>query len=309
MKHSPRQLGAAKHADKHPEREYQKWSLRDLKPHPKQAELFSETTDAELQELAEDIKENGLAHAVEILPDGTIVAGHQRVRAAKFLGWKTIKCWVRTDLAEAGDAAVEARLIKDNLHRRQMSALDRARTYRRLKELEHGDDYWSPGKVRGDLRDYLAQQFGVSGRTLDRWERVLDATKPIQDLVTGGRLSMAIAGKVAGLPVKTQNQIAARLQNGECQKAVLTEFLGRRPPRPPRIGLAVYRLGEGLAEAHRDISGRIDRIESCLSGDTRRRLRKGQKLIRRLLSHDDANRKQANDSEEELPDANQQRSG
>ena len=43
-----------------------------------------------------------------------------------------IRCWVRDDLAKAGDAAFERRLIEDNFNRRQLGRLEIARAYRRL---------------------------------------------------------------------------------------------------------------------------------------------------------------------------------
>ena len=59
-----------------------KWKISKLKEHPKQTALFGNVSDAELAALVADIKANGLHDPVEILPDGVIVAGHQRVRAA-----------------------------------------------------------------------------------------------------------------------------------------------------------------------------------------------------------------------------------
>ena len=107
--------------------------IGSLRPHPKQA-IFPDLSPDELRRLAEH--EAGLDEPVEILPNGTIISGHQRVEAAKLLGWKEIRCWVRHDLAEQGDDAVEHRLIEANFHRRQLGPLDKARCYRRLMELE-----------------------------------------------------------------------------------------------------------------------------------------------------------------------------
>src|SRR5436309_15808008 len=95
--------------------------LGQLKPHPRNKELYQPRTRSQLEELAQDMAKNGLTEPIEVLPDGTIISGHGRVDAAKLLGWKTVRCWVRRDLEEAGPEAVEARLIETNLHRRQLS--------------------------------------------------------------------------------------------------------------------------------------------------------------------------------------------
>ncbi len=115
--------------------------VESLKPHASQPKLFGDLSDAELQRLADDIKKNGLRNAVEILADGTVIAGHQRIRATKRLGRSEIRCWIRDDLERQGEAAIVARLIEDNMNRRQLSRLGVARCYLRLKELER--DGWN----------------------------------------------------------------------------------------------------------------------------------------------------------------------
>src|SRR5215510_5112745 len=97
-------------------REVVKFPIEDLKNHPRQAEFFRGLSDAELRNLAEDMKP-GLRVPIEILPDGTIIMGHQRVRAARLLGWERIDAVIRYDLEEQGEAAVLELLIKDNLDR------------------------------------------------------------------------------------------------------------------------------------------------------------------------------------------------
>ena len=65
-----------------------RWPIEQLKPHPRQTSLFSNLPDQAFKDLVEDLKVRGLQHPVEILPDGTLICGHQRWRAAKALGWE-----------------------------------------------------------------------------------------------------------------------------------------------------------------------------------------------------------------------------
>ena len=113
-----------------------KWKISRLKKHPKQDEMFGDISEEERRALADDMERNGQRQPVEIRPDGTIIAGHQRVLAATLLGWTEIDVIVRFDLEEKGDAAVEAHFLGDNLYRRQLSPLNRARCIRRLMEIE-----------------------------------------------------------------------------------------------------------------------------------------------------------------------------
>lgn len=88
--------------------------------------MFDDLPEAEIDALAADIEANGLRQPIEILPDGTVLAGHQRLRAVRKLGWKEVNCVVRTDLAD-DPAGAELFFIMDNLNRRQLSPIMKAR--------------------------------------------------------------------------------------------------------------------------------------------------------------------------------------
>ena len=75
----------------------------DLHDHPSQAGLFGNVPDDDLAELAADMTERGQQIPVEILPDGTIITEHQRVRAARLLQWEEIDVIVRHDLEKEGE--------------------------------------------------------------------------------------------------------------------------------------------------------------------------------------------------------------
>jgi ParB-like chromosome segregation protein Spo0J len=97
------------------EQKTEMWPIRRLKKHPQQDALFPELPDAEFEAFKQDMQLRKQQKPIEILPDGTIVAGHQRVRAAKALGWTEVEVVVRHDLAQRGEDAIVAHLIRDNL--------------------------------------------------------------------------------------------------------------------------------------------------------------------------------------------------
>lgn len=109
--------------------------IADLKQHPRQRANFSRQPDARIKELADDLVHRGQQYPIEILPDLTVLCGHQRIRAAIHLGWTEIKAIVRHDLAGKDDATIEEHMIQDNLQRRQLGPLEVAHCYRRLQEL------------------------------------------------------------------------------------------------------------------------------------------------------------------------------
>jgi ParB-like chromosome segregation protein Spo0J len=272
-------------------------SLTGLTPHPLQYSLFPPLSDIELQALADDIEVNGLRHPVEILPDGTIVCGHQRVAAAKLLNWEEIDCIVRQDLVDAGDAAVERHLIDDNLNRRQLSDLDVVRLYRRLKESKRGK---RTANGTGDWRDALAQRFNVSGRTLDRWEQVLDAEPQLIAAIHRRELTLTQAVRIASLPKKEQKRICFGLRDGKKLRELIT-----------RTGCSAGAKADPSNDSFAVLSRRLIQFENQLASEglSEARLEAGHVLLaetRQALLHlldqlDEAVRRQADGCGEFLP--------
>jgi hypothetical protein len=208
------------------------WPIAKLKAHPKQT-VFSPHTSAQIQELADSLDQQGLAHPIEVLRDGTIICGHGRVAAAKQLGWTTITCWVRDDLAAKGEDAVFQRLVKDNLIRRQLTKIGMGRAFLALKESEYGQ--WrkkDQGIALGDFRDYLGKRLGCDGTTAERWARLAILPVEYDQLIEGGLLTQQLAQKVTKLPADVQATLGKRLT------AIAAEDLPRTETRR-RISAAV----------------------------------------------------------------------
>jgi ParB/RepB/Spo0J family partition protein len=199
--------------------------LTKLKEYPRQREIFGDLPEYEIAALADDMKKNGLQHPVEILPDGTIVAGHQRVAAARRLGWREIDVIVRHDLADAGSEAIETYFIGDNLHRRQLSPLGRARCIQAMIEADPQHRWDRDDHVKTEI----GKRLGISTRTINRYLLVLAAPAEIQQAFDVGEITLVNAGRIALLPQKQQRQAAERIASGESAKAVVAEYLHGGP--------------------------------------------------------------------------------
>jgi len=210
-----------------------KRNLDDLRPHPLQAKMFPDLSDPELEALSADMQRNDLQHPIEITSDGTIIAGHQRVRAARKLGWKEIDVIVRTDLEGQGSDAIERRLIEDNLNRRQLSGLAKARCIKALHDLietELDSTNWQP---RGELKEIIAKRLSLSSREVSRYLLVLETPIAVQNAFDEKKLSLVKAGQVAGLSKEQQDEIAIRITSGEVPREVVDSFLQNVRRRQP----------------------------------------------------------------------------
>jgi len=193
------------------------WPLDKLKPNAKQSS-FSPPTDIEIKQLADDIKRNGLLTPIEILSDGTIICGHSRLLAAKKLQKTEVLCVVRRDLEDAGPAAIEERLLDDNLNRRQLSNIDIARAYKRLVELR-------PSRKNtngtGEFRDQTAQRLRMSGRNLDRLLKLAEAPGEIQAVLAERKLPQGHVDRFMDLPQSEREKILKQIRSGTPAKEAI----------------------------------------------------------------------------------------
>ena len=106
------------------------WQGANGQPQP-----FKPYTPEKLTELAESIRQNGVIEAISVRtkPDGRmeILAGHNRVAAAKLAGLQTVPAIVQ----KLDDDAAEILLVDSNLkHREKLLPSEKARAYKMLLE-------------------------------------------------------------------------------------------------------------------------------------------------------------------------------
>jgi ParB-like chromosome segregation protein Spo0J len=266
-------------AREHPERIVEKRPLGALRPHPKQPEAFFLHEDAIIEDLAQSLSHNGLQYPVEILPDGTIICGHGRVLAAERLGWTEIDCWIRHDLEEQGEAAVLAHLIGDNLDRRQLGPLAEAKAYRAMTQLCRSSTHHEDAEISGDLRDYLSTRFGKSGRTLDRWARLLDAPLEVQQAVDRREITAKAATRVLAMPVEVREEICSKLRAGESPAAVLRQYRSTAQPTAVAAAKELRALLKMLTKVKKALDGRVAEITAADFADALPVICAGQELL------------------------------
>ena len=134
-------------------------------------DLSAGTEDADIGELADSIRERGLLSPITVRRDNggfELIAGQRRFLACQQLDMTSISAIIRDDLDDT-DATVIS--LVENVHRADMSPLDKARAY----QLIH-DRYGTYAEV--------ARQAGVSGQTVQRYLSLLRLSPDIQDQLT-----------------------------------------------------------------------------------------------------------------------------
>src|SRR5262245_34002914 len=136
--------------------------------------------------LAASIEELGLLQPIVIRPDGMLIAGERRLRAAKLLGWAHIPITV-VDI----DAVVRGEFA-ENAHRKNFTLSEAVAIKRALEPLEQAaakerqrEGGRAGGKASGNLpqassgraADKAAKATGMARRTLEKAEAIVDAAE------------------------------------------------------------------------------------------------------------------------------------
>ncbi len=174
-------------------------------------------TIGDITSLAASIRTLGLLHPIVVDGDGRLVAGARRLAAVRALGWRDVPVRVVRSL---GDAVQALRAERDENTERQafkpselvslaraLEPLERSEARQRLR---HGGRPGAGGKRSGKLpdhsvgatRDKLANAVGVSGRTLDKARKVVEAAERdaaryrflVTEMDRTGNVSAAFAG-------------------------------------------------------------------------------------------------------------------
>lgn len=173
-----------------------------------------------IEELALDIKENGLINPVVITPDYHLIAGERRLRAHFFL--KTEQVLVR--VMDISDAEHQLRLeISENEHRKEFSFTERVEWGKRLEQIEKiKAKERMAGKENlpeqaGQVRDIVAEQAGFgSGKQYDKAKFIVENATPeiIQQLDAG-----FISTHKAFIETKERLEEALRDAEGRAEQA------------------------------------------------------------------------------------------
>lgn len=228
-----------------------------LKPHPRNSEFFADLSGEKYAELKRSIETHGIRDPLKILPDGTVIAGHQRLRIAKELGMEQVPVVIYdVDPLEA-----EYLLIADNEERRG-SDEDPIRKAKRAAFLK---EYWG---VRVGLNQYsrvnqngeptktskdIAEAVGTDAAHLSRLLKLNDLIPELQALVSAKKLGTTAAEQLAYLSPETQRALYAALGEQIAQRTVAeTKELRKRLEEAERRDVqTVGGVVEGTREAAR----------------------------------------------------------
>lgn len=165
-------------------------------------------SDAELAELAKDIKENGLLERI-VIHDGMILDGRNRLKACELAGAEPLFCNPQPPVTSP-----TIYVISKNLHRRHLTTSQRAAIAaevipliqaERAAQPRRTDGTFSPLPtiaVSGRSSHIAAQAVGVNERTVERAKAIKDSDPEAFERVKRGELTVNAAAAGCKEPPK-----------------------------------------------------------------------------------------------------------
>ncbi|MGI9862738.1 ParB N-terminal domain-containing protein [Moorella naiadis] len=200
-----------------------------LKPHPKNDEYYSPLPEDKYKEIKRSIAFNGIRDPIKVLPDYTVIAGHQRLKIALELELETVP----VEVLDISQEEAEYLLIADNHERRQADD-DPIRKARRAEFLaRYWDIRWGGARnakgqdeitqncekeARGQnvllknsenktLKDIAYAIGEKEERTVKRLLKLNELIPELQSLISKGRLGTTAAEQLAYLSPEAQKEL------------------------------------------------------------------------------------------------------
>jgi ParB family chromosome partitioning protein len=197
-----------------------------------------------LEELAASIKKQGLMQPILVRPvdksQYEIIAGERRWRAAKMAGLSEVPVLVR----EVPDSAALAMALIENIQREDLNPLEEANGVQRLVaefKLTHQEAADAIGRSRAATTNLL---------------RLLNLQKPVQQLVTDGKLEMGHARALLALEGDQQERVARKVA-AKGFSVRMTEQLVSETLSPKRGAIRKHRPDRDIARLEEELSEEI----------------------------------------------------
>ncbi len=197
--------------------------ISELHPHPQNDVYFDDMCGESWREFVQSIATSGVIEPIVITEDGTIVSGHQRVRACQALGIEDIPVIVRHYAGDSRDDQILKDLIETNIRQRGIGNTNPVKFGRCIRALERiygvraGSASGKGGKF-GESNNFtdsdLAEQLGITRQTLQNYKMLADAMPEIQSLVESGVVTATAARAIIKqLPAEQQKELAVMLSS------------------------------------------------------------------------------------------------
>ena len=211
-----------------------------FKVNPQARKLFG---DADLRLLGESLKSKQL-QPVLAQPDGTLIAGERRLRAAKLVGLEALQVIITEE--PLSDCQIRILQLTENVHRSDLSGNEK---WLACAELMCMNQSWQ----LKDLAEHLKFDPSMATRLLSPSKCV----EAVQDALAAGRIGISDCYAMSKADTKEQHRLLALKLDGASRDEIEKQGRKTRNGQPPGVrldrikialnGLNITVSGEGIS--------------------------------------------------------------
>ena len=182
--------------------------LRPFEGHP-----FKVKDDAEMDQLIQSIRTQGLLTPIAVRPiennEYEVISGHRRLHACKKAGIETVPALI---YALDRDAATIA-MVDSNLHREKILPSEKAFAYKlKMDAIRHQGTSGQLGQkwTRDEISD------SDSGRQVQRYIRLTELIPEILTMVDDGKIAFTPAVELSYLTTQEQRDLLETMESEDC---------------------------------------------------------------------------------------------
>ncbi|MDD3346452.1 ParB/RepB/Spo0J family partition protein [Oscillibacter sp.] len=214
-------------------------ALMPFEGHP-----FQVREDTAFEELTESVRSYGVLSPLLARPKGEgyeLLSGHRRRLAALKLGLETVPVLVR----EMSDDEAVVLMVDSNLQRENLLPSEKAFAYKmKLDALKHQGRATSRQLVgKFESADFIGDNTGESGRTIQRYIRLTNLVKPLLTMVDEGRIAFSPAVELSYLTPAEQAELWSLIGQEDAtpslSQAIRMKQLSRMAKLTPEVLFAI----------------------------------------------------------------------
>ena len=137
----------------------------------------------DLSKLTESLNRVGLLQPVTVTPDGYLICGYRRLAAAKELGWRTLRVWVRSGISDELTRLLAER--DENITHQPLAPDEAAKLYEELLELVREDARRRQEASRFGAKSHETAGHAGDAESASPWPSSGSARRRAAELVTG----------------------------------------------------------------------------------------------------------------------------